>query len=261
MTPTEKPLAGKRILIPPARPEINPLLLMLQRKGAEVVEFPGLTVAPPIDYGPMDRAIQEFKRFDWAIFSGSNCVVNFLDRLNTFDLGKEAIMGAKIGAIGHGAHSALKKEGIEAAYVPKVHTAEGVTEGLGDIDESDFLLVRVEGASRSLPERLTRLGGKVCEVVGYRMLVQATVEAAEKVFGGKVDVLALANPTAARFLVKATDDLGIDLKIRLQGVTIAAVGPATAEATISLGLTPDIVSKGHIADLAESLTDLFGREG
>lgn len=41
----------------------------------------------------------------------------------------------------------------------------------------------------------------------------------------------------------------------------AAVGPATAEATKSLGLTPDIVSKGHIVDLAESLTDLFGREG
>ncbi len=261
MTPTETPLTGKRILIPPARPEVNPLLLMLQRKGAEVVEFPGLRVAPPTDYGPIDRTIQQLKTFDWIIFSGSNCVVNFLDRLNTLGPGKEAITETRIGAIGHGAYSVLKKEGIEAAYVPKVHTAEGVTEQLRDINGSNFLLIRVEGASRSLPERLTRLGGEVSEVVGYRMLVEATAEEGKKVFGRKLDVLALANPTAARFLVKATDDLGIDLRVHLTGVTIAAVGPATAEATISLGLTPDIVSKGHIADLAESLTDLFGRQG
>ena len=142
-----------------------------------------------------------------------------------------------------------------------MHTAEGVTEQLRDINGSNFLLIRVEGASRSLPERLTRLGGEVSEVVGYRMLVEATAEEGKKIFGRKLDVLALANPTASRFLVKATDDLGIDLRVHLTGVTIAAVGPATAEATISLGLTPDIVSKGHIADLAESLTDLFGREG
>ena len=42
MASKESPLAGKRILIPPARPEVNPLLLMLKKKGAEAVEFPGL---------------------------------------------------------------------------------------------------------------------------------------------------------------------------------------------------------------------------
>ena len=45
----------------------------------------------------------------------------------------------------------------------------------------------------------------------------------------------------------------------MKGVTIAAVGPATAEAARSHGLTSDIVSKGHIADPAESLTDFFSK--
>ena len=90
------------------------------------------------------------------------------------------------------------------------------------------------------------------------MLVEASVGMAEKVFGEKLDVLALANPTAVRFLVKATGDMGITLQARLEKVTIAAVGPATAEAAESLGLTPDMVSKGHIADLVESLTGSFG---
>ena len=257
MAPTEKPLAGRRILVPPARPEVNSLLRMLERKGAEVLEFPALRVAPPTDYGPMDRAIRQLKSFEWTIFSGSNCVVNFFERLNTLGLGKAAITGTRIGAIGHGAYSALKKEGIDVDYVPKVHTAEGVAEGLGDIYGSNFLLVRVEGASRGLPERLRNLGAGVSEVAGYRMLVEASGKTAEKVFGQKLHVLALANPTAVRFLVKATDELGIDLQVRFKGVTIAAVGPATAEAARSHGLTPDMVSKGHIADLAESLTDIL----
>jgi uroporphyrinogen-III synthase len=121
----------------------------------------------------------------------------------------------------------------------------------------NFLLVRVEGAPLGLPERLRSLGAGVSEVAGYRMLVEASAKTAEKVFGRKLRVLVLANPTAVRFLVRATDELGIDLQVRLKGVSIAAVGPATAEAARSHGLTPDIVSKGHIADLAESLTDFF----
>ncbi len=258
MAPTEKPLSGRRIVVPPARPEVNPLLRMLGKKGAEVMEFPALRVSPPSDFGPMDRAIRELKRFDWIVFSGSNCVENFLDRLDTLGFDQAAIMGTRIAAIGHGAYSALKKEGVEIARVPKEHTAEGVTQGLGDIDGLRFLLVRIEGASRSLPERMKNLGAKVQEVPGYRMLVEATAETAKTVLGGKIDALALANPTAVRFLVKATHDLDIDLQVCLKGATIAAVGPATAEAAKTFGLTPDIVSKGHIADLAQSLADLFG---
>ena len=259
MAPTEKPLAGKRILVPPARPEANPLLHILERRGAEVLEFPALKVAPPGDYGPMDRAIRRLKDFDCIVFSGSNCVINFFDRVNTLGLAKAAIMAARIGAIGHGAYSALKKERIDVDYVPKVHTAEGVAEGLGDIYGSNFLLVRVEGASRSLPQRLRDLGARVSEAVGYRMLVVATLEMAEKAFGRRIDGLALANPTSVRFLFKGVEELGHNLADSFEEVTIAAVGPATAAAARTYGLTPNIVSKGHIADLAESLTNFFAK--
>ena len=91
------------------------------------------------------------------------------------------------------------------------------------------------------------------EVAGYRMAVHADPDAAEKVFGQKLDILALANPTSVRFLVNATGELGLDLETSLKGVSVAAVGPATANAAGRHGLTPDIVSKGHIADLVKTL--------
>lgn len=259
MTPIQNPLTGKRILVPPARPEANPLRRMLEKKGAEVLEFPTPRPAPPPDYGPMDRAIQQLQSFDWVIFSGSNCVANFFERLHILGLRKEAITGNRIGAIGYGAFSALKKLGIGVDYVPKVHTADGVTSGLPDIRGSNLLLIRVAGASRSLPEMLRNLGAGVTEVAGYQMLLEADTETAEKVFGRKLHAVALANPTAVRFLTKAADNLGINLQSRLKGVPVAAVGPTTDETARSYGYTPDIVSGGHIADLAETLADFLGK--
>jgi uroporphyrinogen-III synthase len=67
----------------------------------------------------------------------------------------------------------------------------------------------------------------------------------------------LANPTAVRFFLKGAEDISLKLGETLKGVMIAAVGPATAEAAEARGLKPDIVSKGHIADLAESLSKYF----
>ncbi len=253
----EKPLAGKRILVPPARPEANPLLHALERRGADALEFPALKVAEPADYGPMDRAIWSLKDFDFIIFSGSNCVINFLQRLEGL-LASKAVLGElKVVAIGYGAVSALRKEGVEIDYVPQVHTAEGVTESLGEISGSVFLLVRVEGASKSLPESLRRMGAKGAEVAGYRMLVHATAQMAEKAFGRGLDALALPNPTSVRFFLKGMKEVGLDLADALKKVTIAAVGPVTADVAMMHGLTPDIISKGHITDLAESLTDFF----
>lgn len=256
--PVERTLVDKRILVPPARPESNPLLNVLQRRGAEVLEFPKLIIALPVNYDSMDDAIRHLDRFDHIIFSGSNCVVNFIKRFNKHTIDRAVLGGLNITAIGHGAVSALKKEGMEINYVPRIHTSQEIIEGLGAIAGSSFLLVRVEGASRSLPERLRGLGAKVREVEGYRMIVDADGDAAGKVFGRKLDAAALTNPTAVRFLIKGADRVGLNLRELLRGVTVAAVGPATAEAARNCGLTPGIVSKGHIANLINSLIEIFG---
>ncbi|MCK5505934.1 MAG: uroporphyrinogen-III synthase, partial [Thermodesulfovibrionia bacterium] len=102
----ENGLTGRRILVPPARPEANPLLHILQKHGAEVIEFPKLITAPPVDYGAMDESIRNLKQFDWIIFSGSNCVVNFFERLDELAGYRAEFSGRRIAAIGYGAVSA-----------------------------------------------------------------------------------------------------------------------------------------------------------
>jgi uroporphyrinogen III methyltransferase/synthase len=230
---------------------------MLELRGAEVLEFPELEVFPPSDYGPMDHAIGELDRFDWVIFSGSPCVSNFFARLAVSGSGRSAFRGVRTGAIGHGAVRAMKKQQIAVDYIPAVHTAESVVEGLGKIEGLNFLLVRVEGAPEALPSRLRDGGAAVCEVAGYRMNMTATERKARIAFGGKPDALALANPTAVRWLLRGAGKAGLDLKKALSGIPVAVVGPVTAETAAAGGLKPAFVSGGHIADLAEDLTRFF----
>ena len=255
-THNENSLADKRILIPPARPEANPLLRMIQKLGAEVVEFPKLTPAPPEDYGPIDKAISHLDQFDWVIFSGSNCVNNFMERYNALVKDRVGLESLKIAAIGHGALKALREKTIEADYIPPVHTAQEVVDGLGDIFGARFLLIRIEGAAPSLPQKIKEAGAKVTEVHGYRMIVTADSTMAKKIFDSRLDAVALPNPTTVMFLLKGMELAGIDLEV-LKGALIAAVGPATAETAEKAGLIPGLVSKGHIADLRDSLIEYF----
>ena len=252
----ENSLSGKRILIPPARPEANPLLNMLERLGAKVVEFPKLTPAPPGDYTPMDKAIENLYRFDWIVFSGSNCVNNFMERYNALIKDRAGIESLQIAAIGHGAVKALREKNIEADYIPPVHTAREVVDGFGEISGSRFLLIRIEGAAPSLPQKLEKAGAEVTEVHGYRMIVTADIEMAKKTFGSKLDAVALPNPTAVMFLLKGIEMAGMNLEV-LKGVFIAVVGPATAETALGSGLMPGLISKGHITNLRDSLIEYY----
>lgn len=250
----ENILAGIRILIPPARPETNPLMNMIESLGAEVVEFPKLRAKLPSDYGPIESAINELDRFDWIIFSGSSCVENFFERLKALSKDPSSLKDKKIAAIGHGAVKALRKHDIKPDYIPPVHTAKEVTEGFGEISGLKFLLVRIEGAAPSLPQKLSEAGAEVTEVQGYRMIVLA--DEAETVFSKKFDAVALPNPTAVMFLLKGIKQAGLGMDI-LKGALIAVVGPATKETAEQAGIIPGIVSEGHIADLRDSLVRYY----
>jgi uroporphyrinogen III methyltransferase/synthase len=253
----KRPLSGKLILVPPARPEANPLLKILEQAGAETVEFPHLEVAPPADFRPMDEAIRELAAFDWLVFSGSNCVTNFLDRLDALPVNRDILEQVRLAAIGTGAAGKLRQAGLRLDYTPQQHTAQAVAKGFGEVAALRFLLIRVAGASRALPEKLQDLGAEIREIEGYRMLVRADRERARRIFGQRPHAVALANPSAIRYLLQGLAQAGLQAVEALQGIPMAAVGPATAKAARASGITPAVTAEGHISDLPASLASLF----
>ncbi|MEJ2031908.1 MAG: uroporphyrinogen-III synthase [Deltaproteobacteria bacterium] len=251
----KSPLAGRVILVPPARPEANPLLKILEKAGAKPIEFPRLEVAPPADFSPMDEAIRELPFFNWLVFSGSNCVVNFLGRMENADCKIPDEM--RLAAIGTGAAGKLRQAGFRPDYIPRQHTAAAVTGGFGKVAGLRFLLIRVAGASRALPEKLQELGADIREIAGYRMLVRADRKTAERVFASRPHAVALPNPSAVRFLLQGLAQAGLQPAEALRDIPVVAVGPATARAARTSGLSPTVTSQGHIADLAATLIALL----
>ena len=62
---------------------------------------------------------------------------------------------------------------------------------------------------------------------------------------GRYDWLFLTSQNALRALQERSEFLGLQLPKELEGVRVAAVGPATAEAARNAGLEVDYVARKH----------------
>ena len=253
------PVTVLRILVPPARPEMNPLLQLLRRGGAEGIEFPLLQPEPPRDVASLDLALARLDQYAWIIFSGGLSVENFLSRLALHSEAaalRERLRQSSIVAIGHAALQALKAASVPVSLSPRQHTAEPVVDELtarASLSAQRLLLVRVEGAGRDLPAELERRGARVEEASGYRMEVRPSDDQAANLLRGRLDAVALANPTAVRYLGRALAGVTPALRSLLTRPLIAAAGPATAQTAEEHGFRVGLVAAGHVADLARQL--------
>src|SRR5439155_5619742 len=78
---TRRPLFGTRVLVTRPAHQAAVLREPLEELGAEVVVQPAIEIGPPADWRPVDAAIANLDHFDWLVFSSSNGVQYFLDRL------------------------------------------------------------------------------------------------------------------------------------------------------------------------------------
>lgn len=74
------PLDGARILVPPARPEVNPLARMLREQGASTLYFTRLQPRHPASWSSMGEALGHAGGFDGIVFSGGNSVHHWMER-------------------------------------------------------------------------------------------------------------------------------------------------------------------------------------
>ena len=80
------PLAGKRVVITRAALQSSELFEKLRARGAVPISLPLVSFAPPQDFAPVDAAMQDLARFDWAIFTSVNVVHALVARSATLGL-------------------------------------------------------------------------------------------------------------------------------------------------------------------------------
>jgi len=226
---------------------------MLRKRGATTPSFPQLQPRYPSSWDSVDRALDDAHHFDWIVFSGSNSVHNWVERAGERGVAPALPPGARIAAIGRGAVRALRVDGRDPDHAPDVHVAGDIARGMGDLRGAHVLLVRVEGASELLVRALGTRGANVLTADGYQMAVEARRRYADHLIRVDLDMVALANPTAVRFLVQGAAAAKTELGTILGRAAVAAVGNTTARAARAAGLPPALTGDGRIADLAEAI--------
>lgn len=234
-----RPLSGKSIVVTRSREQASGLARSLEDLGAEAIEFPAIRIEPleeaarsvifaclPLDY-------------DWIIFTSANAVSCLMDALRKTGGDVRGLGRAKLAAIGPGTAKTLLDLGLNVDHVPAEFVAEAVLDGFpDDVAGRTILFPRAEQAREALPEGLAERGADVHILPVYRTVpdtgnaddLRARFEA------GRVDVVTFTSSSTVRNFHAALPD------VRLDRVTVACIGPVTAQTARDLGYSVDIVA-------------------
>jgi STE24 endopeptidase len=214
--------------------QAHDLRQQLTALGAEVLEQPGVTVSDPPDWENVDAVLGRLGDFDWIVFSSSNGVRSFLDRLRHLGGGLERLAGAKVAAIGPGTAAELARQGLAVDLLPEEFRGESLAAALAaEAPGRRFLLVRANRGRQVLPERLAAAGAVVEQVVVYwtHDVAAADPAVAAALAAGRIDWVTITSSAIARSIVGL---LGEDLrKSRL-----ASISPLTSSVLRELGHEP-----------------------
>ena len=270
-----RPLFGKRILLTRSRSQASGLRRLLEQAGAEAVELPSITIAPPEDYAAMDAALDHLGGYDWVIFASANAVEAVFQRLATrrtpsaFGDAKSdaaaaggapafgdarAFGGVRVGAIGPATAAALQQRGIRPDFVPARATSSAALAELaaGDWAGRKVLLPAANLGRDELAQGLAGLGAAVDWLPVYRNLPAPDAPArARQAFADGVDIVTFTSSSTVRNLLAALDGD----RAPLEAACIACIGPVTAATARELGLRVDLEASEHTVEgLAAALT-------
>ncbi len=227
-----------KVLVTRPRGQAKELESLLLAEGMDVLFQPVIEIGPPDDsWSALDSALQRLNQFDWVVFSSSNGVDAFKNRL--LELHFQPPSSLKFAAIGPGTAAALEKYGFLAHFIPNVYRAENLAEGL--LEEtapgSSFLLIRASRGREILSEILTCSGRAVVQAVAYSsrdVTFESPLwnpEARSLLENGSVDWVTITSSAIAGSAVRLFGD-------SLKKARLASISSLTSGALEKLGFPP-----------------------
>jgi uroporphyrinogen-III synthase len=231
------------------------LLEALRQVPVPAEEYPLMTFAPPLDWTPLDRALDQLPRFDAIAFTSPRAARAFAERRRER---ADHVPLPPIWAGGGATVAAL------SGLVPEAHTPSA--KSVGERGAATALAVAmVEAGVRGpvlfpcgeirreeLTVRLRHESVEVEEIVCYRSVLAG--EAAARAAAERAGILIVASPTVADLLARACPP----------GVRpiLLAVGPTTAASARTSGWNPDaIAARPTVEALVAEVRTLLGSPG
>jgi uroporphyrinogen III methyltransferase/synthase len=242
-----RPLMGRRIVVTRSREQASDLLKLLSEAGADCLECPTIRIAPSDDPDALDDAVRSISTYEWLIFTSVNGVGFFFDRL--FSLGRDVrqLGHIRLAAIGPATAERLADFGLSCDIVPESYRAESVIEAFKkqDIDGKKILLPRAKEARLILPRELTKMGAIVHEVTAY--VTTPSDENKAKLLSGlesrQIDCITFTSSSTVKNFKQLIPEE--DFENLFDPVTIACIGPITAETAQSLGFQAHVIAESY----------------
>ena len=248
-----KILFGKKILVTRTRAQASKLSTQLENLGAEVVEFPTIKITAPSDnFKKLDAAISNIKNFDWLIFTSTNGVEKFFERLKLFKLDARCLSASKIAVIGSATAEKLAGYNIIPDLIPAEFCAESLIDALkNSVAGTNILIARAEIARDILPVELENFGANVTVAAAYKTV---PVENPAINFSD-IDLATFTSSSTVENFVKA---VGVDT---LKNFKTAAIGSITAQTLKNFGVEADIIAKEFtVAGLVDAIKNFYEGE-
>ncbi len=257
----DQPLFGQRILVTRAREQASVLSEKLEKLGAEAWEYPTIDIKEPDDLKALDNAIACAGDYQWIIFTSVNGVRAFFERMQHNHQDIRSLADAKLCAIGPTTRQALENRGLLVHMMPEEFRAEAIINALKDVVQPGerVLLPRADLARPVLVEALKQMGLAVDEVIAYQTVMASEDQSLllEKMQAGEIHVVTFtSSSTVKNFMTLLQGDLSL-----LEKVTVACIGPVTADTAASLGIKADIVAEEYTIDgLVEAIVQYFNQK-
>jgi len=234
----------------------DPLARALAGRGARVVGWPALAIAPPADPAPLERARAALDGYDWLVATsapGARAAARGLERPAAL----------RVAAVGPATAAAFEAEAFAVDLVGPGPGAEALLErfrALGGLAGARVLLVAGDRARDALARGLAALGARVERVEGYRTLPRPLRRDAllADVATGRVEALAVTSPSSLEPLAAALSPA--ELEALLGRLAVVSIGPTTSAALAARGRSPDAeASPATFEALAAALERIFER--
>ncbi len=250
-------LAGQRILVTRSERQSSKLQTMLEAEGAEAILLPTISISPLEDNKEFKEAVHKLEQYTWLIFTSSNAVRIFMDKLFREERDVRALAHLQIACLGKTTKEALEGYSLKADFVPSVYTSQCLAEELitkGLVSSEDKLLIPQSKLSEQTVERLMSSHNIACEslIIYANEALEYETDKLNELFAQPLDWLTFCSSSAVHNFFNLVDKH--NLRPLITQTKLAVIGSMTAQALESHGYRPNLIPKeATIASLVEAI--------
>ena len=247
----QKPLFGRKILVTRARSQSANFVDKLVSQGATVLTCPMIEIVPIDQNLALDRSIDSLSDYDWIVFTSTNSVNIFYQRLREKGKDSRSFGPVKVCAVGKKTTEVLHQVGIFPDFVPSESLGAVIAKEIGDVVHQRILMPRSRIGRPELLDSLRERQAIVDDIPVYdtiKVVCEEQNEILKKLEDGDIDMVTFtSSSTAENFFAILNDP-----RSAMANVRIAVIGQSTARTVMMYGLKCDIVAD---QPLIENLTD------